>query len=512
MSRRSRFDAGGSAQDRIKADTDLTIEQPDAKRQRRSQSPAPEHESPASGSSQMKAPDTYEDVAATAKRKAAEAAARLTALLAKKKPQEATKGTSVRTTAPLSTPVPPPPPPPLATHSGLSAVTAAVAARDEPIDENGHYFKDIEVNDLRNRYLVLKEATLQDIRSKTGATIEVRGKYYPDKSQATEQHPPMYLHIAAEASKSMEAAVGMVKRLINSELGPLVDERRFRRRDDIERDELGRPKWPEEKVPVDIPQVRGFHVRAAIVGSGGENVKYIQSETRTRIQLKGHGSGYEETSTGREAEEPMFLHITGPDPAEVSRATGMVQDLITSVLEKYEEWRQGEALHNGSSGSGYRDRGYSDHRDGSFSPGSRSRRYETSQSPNTTSATQKGHQYHDTRYGGGLSSRFVPATAAKASPPPPPPPPVAIERTNAGAYQTPPPPSGLGPASGFNGGTSSRAALYPPPPPRVSSNANGQNASRPPPPPPGRPAPPFAYSTAPAGASRPPPPPPPPGR
>ncbi|ORY83093.1 hypothetical protein BCR37DRAFT_337189, partial [Protomyces lactucae-debilis] len=204
---------------------------------------------------------------------------------------------------------------------------------------NGDYIKDIEVNDLRNRYLLIKDATIQEIRDKTGAEVTVCGKYWPDKSMATEKDPPMYLHIASRVKTQVEAAVGMANKLINQDLGPLVDERRFRKREDFERDEFGRRKWPEEKIPVDIPPIRGFHLRAAVVGQGGANVKYVQAETRTRIQVKGQGSGFEETSTGRESDEPMYMHITGPDQAEVVRARGMIEDLLVSVRAQYEEYK-----------------------------------------------------------------------------------------------------------------------------------------------------------------------------
>ncbi len=42
----------------------------------------------------------------------------------------------------------------------------------------------------------------------------------------------------------------------------------------------------------------------------GMFVKHIQQETGTRVQIKGLGSGFFETDTGRESEEPMHIHIT----------------------------------------------------------------------------------------------------------------------------------------------------------------------------------------------------------
>ena len=94
--------------------------------------------------------------------------------------------------------------------------------------------------------------------------MTTRGKYYPDTALATERDPPLYLHIAAQTYAALERASRMVQELIDRDLGSLVDERRFRRTD--ERDEQGRRKWPEERILIGMESVRGFNVRAQIVG------------------------------------------------------------------------------------------------------------------------------------------------------------------------------------------------------------------------------------------------------
>lgn len=38
-------------------------------------------------------------------------------------------------------------------------------------------------------------------------------------------------------------------------------------------------------------------------------MKHVQNETRTRVQLKGHGSGYLENDTGHESDEPLYINI-----------------------------------------------------------------------------------------------------------------------------------------------------------------------------------------------------------
>lgn len=206
---------------------------------------------------------------------------------------------------------------------------------------DGDYIKDIEVNDLRNRYLLTKGSTQKMIKDETGADVTTRGSYYPDKSMATAANPPLYLHVTSTSKEGLEQAVEKIEEMMKQELPQLVDERRFRRREQeqVERDEYGRRKWPEEKIPITLEPVPGFNLRAQVVGHGGAYVKHIQQETGCRVQIKGQGSGYIENSTGREAEEPMYLHVAGPDPKMVQQAKELCEDLLANVTEQYEEFK-----------------------------------------------------------------------------------------------------------------------------------------------------------------------------
>lgn len=137
------------------------------------------------------------------------------------------------------------------------------------------------------------------------------------------QNPPLYLHVTSTSKAGLEQAVAKIEEMMKQELPNLVDERRFRRRDQeqVERDEFGRRKWPEAKIPISLDPVPGFNLRAQVVGSGGSYVKHIQQETGCRVQIKGRGSGYLEAATNRESDEDMFLHV-----AWVPLPTGKNQD------------------------------------------------------------------------------------------------------------------------------------------------------------------------------------------
>ncbi|KAI9887582.1 MAG: hypothetical protein M1823_000566 [Watsoniomyces obsoletus] len=236
--------------------------------------------------------------------------------------------------------------PPIMSRDGPSAKASSPPAsgnlNGEVYVADGDYIKDIEVNDLRNRYTLTKGSTQKMIKEETGADVTTRGSYFPDKSMATAANPPLYLHVTSTTKEGLEKAVAKIEELMQQQLPNLVDERRFRRREpeQVERDELGRRKWPEERISVDLEPIPGFNLRAQVVGHGGAYVKHIQQETRCRVQIKGRGSGFIERDSGRESDEAMYLHIAGPDPREVQHAKELCEDLLANVKEQYERFKE----------------------------------------------------------------------------------------------------------------------------------------------------------------------------
>ncbi|KAA1473012.1 eukaryotic type KH-domain (KH-domain type I) [Dentipellis sp. KUC8613] len=211
-----------------------------------------------------------------------------------------------------------------AQFSGAAAGSSTPGQKD-PHDAD--YTHDIDINDVRNRYLLTKGSTQTQIHEETGASVSTKGVWYPDRSKATEKDPPLYLHIAATTPDILQKAIDKVNELIAIDMGSLVDDKKDPRRE--------RRKWPEEKLPVGLESIRNFNVRAKVVGPQGMFVKYIQQETGTRVQIKGLGSGFVDQETGRESEEPMHIHITGPDEGQVARAKVLTEDLLEVVRAEH---------------------------------------------------------------------------------------------------------------------------------------------------------------------------------
>ncbi|KAI7659896.1 hypothetical protein KC319_g8792 [Hortaea werneckii] len=361
--RRSRFDQAEPARksrfDRRSASPSRKSSEPGRER-----SPvAKSVESPASG-------DSKKDAAAAA----AAAAAKINASISAKKGIQHVDVPPIRTTQSPSTA-------PGATKSPSQPANSG-AVNDDIYQQDGDYIRDIEINDLRNRYTLTKGSTQKMIKDKTGAgfdaykckDVTTRGNYYPDKSLATAANPPLYLHITSQTKDGLEKAVVEINELMKQELPNLIDERRFRRRDEgqqqqpqqqnppFERDQYGRRKWPEERIPIDLEPIPGFNLRAQVVGHGGSYVKYIQNETGTKVQIKGRGSGFMEHDTGRESDEQMYLHIAGPNADDVQRAKGMALELLGTVKSDYDKFK--ERGSRGSSGGGFHGDRYNPNGDG----------------------------------------------------------------------------------------------------------------------------------------------------
>ncbi|KAN0111722.1 hypothetical protein V8E52_008283 [Russula decolorans] len=190
---------------------------------------------------------------------------------------------------------------------------------------DGEFAQDIDINDVRNRYMLTKGSTQQQIHDETGASVSTKGIWYPDRTKATEKDPPLYLHISANTKEMLQLAMDRVNDLISIDMGSLVEDKGRREK----------RKWPEEKIFIGLESIRNFNVRAKVVGPTGMFVKYIQQETGTRVQIKGQGSGFVDQETGKESEEPMHIHITGPEEGQVARAKALTDDLLEVVRGEY---------------------------------------------------------------------------------------------------------------------------------------------------------------------------------
>ncbi|WBW71504.1 KH domain RNA-binding protein, involved in splicing [Schizosaccharomyces osmophilus] len=258
-----------------------------------------------------------------------------------------------------SVPLPNAPAPPLPPNSQSELndlVPPSIADIAGKVIEGEEVFTiNVEINNVKNRYILVKSSTLSEIEHKSGVQLYSKGRYYPNKALASDRDPPLYLHIVASSTEDLSKALAELESWIHKDIGPLVDERRFRRRDDMDRNPSQgaspqgnsipnesqgmRKRWNEEKVYINLTPTKGFHLRQAVVGPQGAYVKHIQQETRTRVQIKGQGSAFIEPSTNRESDEPLHLCIMSHDMNNIQKAKPLCEDLIANVHQQYQAWK-----------------------------------------------------------------------------------------------------------------------------------------------------------------------------
>ena len=263
---------------------------------------------------------------------------------------------------------------------GLVAVSHSSTSNSA---KNDDFVKEIEINDLKNRYLLTKGDVQKQIAEETNAIIITRGRYYPNKALATQKDPPLYLHVSAKTQEALDLANERIDKLIADAMLPREDsfhQNTHASGGDPPTSESGAPGappphrgriWPSISIPVDIPSSHSFPVRAKIVGPQGSYVKHIQQVTGSRVQLKGRGSGFSEFPGGpKEEEKDMYIEIRAPEEEQVESAKELVLDLIKTVKVEYERfssqsnsrgsYQQGS--HNGNRYDGHRnDRGPESH-------------------------------------------------------------------------------------------------------------------------------------------------------
>ncbi|KAJ2850396.1 aconitate hydratase [Coemansia brasiliensis] len=230
-------------------------------------------------------------------------------------------------------------PPPMDASSRKGSAVA------EPLTAN------VDINHSRNRQTLAKGSTHKRIMEATGTEVTTRGRFYANPDGATPAEPPLHLHVEAPTQEALDKAVAMIEHMKNeqvSEPAASVDEvsRSFAgthfgsdSRRSGSRLNSGSYGRVQNKIFIEIESERGFNVRAKLIGTGGENMKYIQSTTGARVQVRGHGSGFFEGQADA-SQEPMHLLIIADNDAVMDQAHAYCQSLVDTVHAQYSEFKE----------------------------------------------------------------------------------------------------------------------------------------------------------------------------
>ncbi|KAJ2809022.1 hypothetical protein H4R20_000445 [Coemansia guatemalensis] len=214
----------------------------------------------------------------------------------------------------------------------------------------GEYYKDVSINHSENRQILAQSATHRIVMEATDVQITTRGRYYPDPANATPADPELHLHVEATTQESLDRAVAMLERMKIEGVPerPMSDEPRAgsfsgpsntgdRHRGG--RSGSGASSRFQDKIFLEVESERGFNVRAKLIGTGGENMKYIQNTTGAHVQVRGRGSGYSENYSNAENNEPMHLLVMSDHEDSQAQAIEYGRSLVDTIHAQYKEFR-----------------------------------------------------------------------------------------------------------------------------------------------------------------------------
>ncbi|KAJ2389207.1 hypothetical protein H4S02_002484 [Coemansia sp. RSA 2611] len=296
------------------------------------------------------------------------------------------------------------------------------APRRSSASEPGAFAKDVDINHSENRQALAKGTTHRRIMEATATEVTTRGRYYANPDEATPADPALHLHVEAATQEALDRAVAMIERMKTEnapERSASVDEMshsfasthfsgdRYRGA----RSNSGALHQLQDKIFIEIESERGFNVRAKLIGTGGENMKYIQNTTGARVQVRGRGSGFFEGQGDPEAQEPMHLLVMADSEDVLGQAREYCRSLVDTIHAQYNEFRE----YGGRRGDRHSHRESRDSYEHSTRHNSRQQQYQQAYSQPYPQQEYGAPQYaQPTNYSGAVGEGGQPAADAAA--------------------------------------------------------------------------------------------------
>ncbi|XP_055941420.1 KH homology domain-containing protein 4-like isoform X1 [Argiope bruennichi] len=222
---------------------------------------------------------------------------------------------------------------------------------------------EVDINDapLSARNLLTRGHMQDEICKLSGAAISTRGRYMtPEERQniATPECRPLYLNVQASSFEAVKVAVRRIQEIIDQEVlssglpkSPTVGVVTYPQNCTNGTVNTGfqanhvptGSHFVQDKVFIGLEQAPSeYPVREKILGPGGSFLQHIRSETGASVMLRGKGSGFLEPTSGREAFEPLYIHITHPKPEGLQAAKALAINLVETAHVEFAQWQQAQ--------------------------------------------------------------------------------------------------------------------------------------------------------------------------
>ncbi|XP_071964684.1 uncharacterized protein [Antedon mediterranea] len=230
---------------------------------------------------------------------------------------------------------------------------------------------EVEINDvpIHCRNLLTRGSTQDDISKMTGVAVSTRGRYmsYADRAKNNMGERPLYLCVQGQDKEAVDRAVMSIREIIadnmqpkgrgRSRLGPSRFEpapvrpglsgpgsvNQGNRQVPPPLMTISPPRAPSQSVHMNQEKIfigldhahPSYSVKDKILGPGGSFLMHIRTETGVNVTLRGKGSGTPDPISGREAFEPMHVHLSHPKLESIEAAKKLCDNLIQTVHCEY---------------------------------------------------------------------------------------------------------------------------------------------------------------------------------
>jgi len=163
------------------------------------------------------------------------------------------------------------------------------------------------------------------ISQQAGVRIQVEG-------QDSSDLPPVSLRITGSSEASMKEAMLLVRELlekVRADHDRFVSRQIAATQQQRNVDSRRRQQASDEETLVVYDGVAdpSFSLRGAVLGKGGENIRYIQQQTGVRIKVEGHDS-----------QQPVVLRVERCRGANIEEAMAMARELVESVRTEHDNF------------------------------------------------------------------------------------------------------------------------------------------------------------------------------
>ncbi|XP_033125145.1 KH homology domain-containing protein 4-like isoform X2 [Anneissia japonica] len=253
-----------------------------------------------------------------------------------------------------------------------TAVTSKTKTNANQQKKEDQIVAEVEINDvpIHCRNLLTRGCTQDDISKMTGVAVSTRGRYmsFADRAKNNMGERPLYLCVQGQDKEAVDRAVMSIREIIADNMQP--SKGRGRSRLGPSRFEpvpvrpglsgpggvsqgnrqvppplmtFTPPRVPsqpvhmiQEKIFIGLDHAHpSYSVKEKILGPGGSFLMHIRTETGVNVTLRGKGSGTPDPISGREAFEPMYIHLSHPKIESIEAAKKLCDNLIQTVHGEY---------------------------------------------------------------------------------------------------------------------------------------------------------------------------------